>query len=257
MDILRREIDEIYKAQVLDACELDAERLEECLRRVGVMSEIDGACRVVTDASADTSYMFNGRTGSYLGIAGGSLLRQTIDSSDEDELYMRLHPRDLVEKRMLEYEFFKFVDSLPEDLKCSYKATCRIRIANNDGGYTWIDNSTRMLELSPCGKFWLILCSYAVSPYGAPGNGISPAIINELTGEVRSMSFAEKRATVLSAREKEILLLIGEGLMSKEIAVRLGISVNTVNRHRQNILEKLSVDTSIEALNAAQAMGVL
>ena len=56
---------------------------------------------------------------------------------------------------------------------------------------------------------------------------------------------------------KEILLLIGEGLMSKEIAVRLGISVNTVNRHRQNILEKLSVDTSIEALNAAQAMGVL
>ena len=45
--------------------------------------------------------------------------------------------------------------------------------------------------------------------------------------------------------------------MSKEIAVRLGISVNTVNRHRQNILEKLSVDTSIEALNAAQAMGVL
>lgn len=46
MDILRREIDEIYKAQVLDACELDAERLEECLHRVGVMSEIDGACRV-------------------------------------------------------------------------------------------------------------------------------------------------------------------------------------------------------------------
>ena len=35
--------------------------------------------------------------------------------------------------------------------------------------------------------------------------------------------------------------------MSKDIAQTLSISINTVNRHRQNILEKLQVNNSIEA----------
>ena len=48
-----------------------------------------------------------------------------------------------------------------------------------------------------------------------------------------------------------------KGLSSKEIAAALYISVNTVNRHRQNILEKLSVGNSIEACRAAELMKLL
>ena len=53
------------------------------------------------------------------------------------------------------------------------------------------------------------------------------------------------------------LHLIREGKASKQIAAILGISVNTVNRHRQNIIEKLSVGNSIEAITAATAMKLL
>lgn len=61
----------------------------------------------------------------------------------------------------------------------------------------------------------------------------------------------------LFQKEKEILGLIKKGMSSKNIAATLYISVNTVNRHRQNILEKLSVSYSIKACRAAKAMKLL
>eukprot|EP00825_Cyclidium_porcatum_P024122 TRINITY_DN26650_c0_g1_i2.p4 TRINITY_DN26650_c0_g1~~TRINITY_DN26650_c0_g1_i2.p4 ORF type:complete len:108 (+),score=15.68 TRINITY_DN26650_c0_g1_i2:196-519(+) len=61
---------------------------------------------------------------------------------------------------------------------------------------------------------------------------------------------------ILSDREKEILQLIDQGKMSKEIAPDLSISINTVNRHRQNILEKLHVGNSIEACRIAKVLNL-
>jgi DNA-binding NarL/FixJ family response regulator len=64
-------------------------------------------------------------------------------------------------------------------------------------------------------------------------------------------------SNLLTSREKEILLLIAKGEISKEIAHQLNISINTVNRHRQNILEKLNVNNSIEAVRTAEALDLL
>ncbi|MDE7136286.1 MAG: helix-turn-helix transcriptional regulator, partial [Muribaculaceae bacterium] len=86
---------------------------------------------------------------------------------------------------------------------------------------------------------------------------IAPRIINNRTGEIIVLSFGEKKKHVLTDREKEILLLIKDGNPSKKIADILGISIHTVNRHRQNIIEKLSVGNSIEAISAATSMGLL
>lgn len=47
--------------------------------------------------------------------------------------------------------------------------------------------------------------------------------------------------TTLSQREIEVLSLIAHGLMNKEIAQRLNISLTTVISHRKNIMEKLSI----------------
>ncbi len=48
---------------------------------------------------------------------------------------------------------------------------------------------------------------------------------------------------VLTARESEVVQLIAEGKISKEIADRLDISVNTVETHRTNIMRKLNIHT--------------
>jgi DNA-binding NarL/FixJ family response regulator len=52
---------------------------------------------------------------------------------------------------------------------------------------------------------------------------------------------------VLTAREREILVLAGEGLTNKEIARRLHIELPTVKSHMHNILEKLHVRSRTEA----------
>ena len=76
-------------------------------------------------------------------------------------------------------------------------------------------------------------------------------------GEVEMLFLLDEHRSILSEREKEILRCIRKGLSSKEIANFFCISVNTVNRHRQNILEKLSVGNSIEACRAAELMKLL
>ena len=50
---------------------------------------------------------------------------------------------------------------------------------------------------------------------------------------------------------------INNGLMSKEIAAELFISVNTVNRHRQNILMKLQATNSVEACRIAKSLNLI
>ena len=51
---------------------------------------------------------------------------------------------------------------------------------------------------------------------------------------------------VLSKREKEVLLLIVEGLNSKQIAERLFLSERTVSNHRANMLQKCKVNNTVE-----------
>ena len=46
----------------------------------------------------------------------------------------------------------------------------------------------------------------------------------------------------LSARERGVLTLIADGLVTKEIAWRLGVSAKTVEAHRRHIMEKVSME---------------
>jgi two-component system response regulator NreC len=61
----------------------------------------------------------------------------------------------------------------------------------------------------------------------------------------------------LTAREGEILLLIGEGHSDKEIARQLGISSHTVQSHRWNIMEKLNLHNRAELIKYAIRRGLI
>jgi DNA-binding NarL/FixJ family response regulator len=62
---------------------------------------------------------------------------------------------------------------------------------------------------------------------------------------------------VLTARELEVLKLIAEANTSKEIAEQLVISVKTVERHRQNILDKLGMRDRVELTRYAIRRGLI
>ncbi len=53
----------------------------------------------------------------------------------------------------------------------------------------------------------------------------------------------EAQSHELSPREAEVLKLVAQGLINKEIAERLNISVNTVLSHRKNLTAKLGIKT--------------
>jgi LuxR family transcriptional regulator, maltose regulon positive regulatory protein len=61
----------------------------------------------------------------------------------------------------------------------------------------------------------------------------------------------------LSAREGDILKLIGEGLSNKEIARNLAITPETVKSHVKHIFTKLNVDNRAQAVSRAQILGLV
>ncbi|HMH26042.1 MAG TPA: helix-turn-helix transcriptional regulator, partial [Gemmatimonadaceae bacterium] len=63
--------------------------------------------------------------------------------------------------------------------------------------------------------------------------------------------------TILSNREREILALLADGLVNKQIAARLGISPNTVKTHLELLFEKLGVTTRAEAVATGVKKGFL
>lgn len=83
-----------------------------------------------------------------------------------------------------------------------------------------------------CGRFFL-------------SAGITSIVLDDY---IKGPSRDPKSAySVLSAREREVLQLLAEGLRTKEISQKLSLSVKTVETHRKKIMEKLDI-TSIAGL---------
>ena len=64
-------------------------------------------------------------------------------------------------------------------------------------------------------------------------------------------------AEVLSAREREVMALIADGRSNRVIAAELGLSPKTVNRHVENIFDKLAVSSRAAAVAKALKTGVI
>lgn len=73
----------------------------------------------------------------------------------------------------------------------------------------------------------------------------------------RQPTSGELAGTTLSNREREILALLADGLVNKQIAARLGISTNTVKTHLELLFDKLGVTTRAEAVATGVKRGLL
>jgi DNA-binding NarL/FixJ family response regulator len=62
---------------------------------------------------------------------------------------------------------------------------------------------------------------------------------------------------VLTAREAEVLQLVAEGAANKRVAAELGISIKTVEKHRQHLMDKLGIHDTAGLTRHAIATGVI
>ena len=66
----------------------------------------------------------------------------------------------------------------------------------------------------------------------------------------------EELAATLTTREKEVMALVVEGLLNKQIAGRLGISEKTVKVHRGRVMEKMEAGSLAELVRLAGRLGI-
>lgn len=96
--------------------------------------------------------------------------------------------------------------------------------------------------------------------------GSTPQMLQRAVAEVHAgrTSFvvppgegAEGVGTGLTARERQVLTLVAEGLSSKEIAAELGIGARTVETHRERLMDKLDARNSVYLVRSAFARGLV
>ena len=83
------------------------------------------------------------------------------------------------------------------------------------------------------------------------GSPMSANIARKLVSSLQKKTEPAISSSLLSTRENEVLQLLSQGLLYKEISDKLGISTATVRQHIHKIYEKLHVQNRTEALNKA------
>jgi DNA-binding NarL/FixJ family response regulator len=88
----------------------------------------------------------------------------------------------------------------------------------------------------------------------AGGSYLEPRVTSKLIAEVSS---PHRSGPVLSAREKEVLRLVADGLPTKQISASLSITERTVKFHVNSIFRKLGADNRAQAVALAAQRGLL
>jgi len=170
-----------------------------------------------------------------------------IEPPQELNIENLVHPDDLEVVRRIDKKVWEFLDTLPEEEKLTYKYIYEMRVLDR-GKYVRMIYQTRLLAFKD--DNFLAMGMIDLAPEQSANTSVRFQIKNCLTDEVVPFVIESATDVLLTPREREILALAKEGMFSKEISEKLNISIHTVNRHRQNILEKLQVDNIIEAIRS-------
>ena len=172
---------------------------------------------------------------------------EDIQASDELNIEKLVHPDDLEVVRRIDKKVWEFLDTLPEEEKLTYKYIYEMRVLDR-GKYVRMIYQMRILAFKDDNFLGMGIIDLA--PEQSANISVRFQIKNCLTDEVVPFAIESATDALLTPREREVLALAKQGMFSKEISEKLNISIHTVNRHRQNILEKLQVDSMIEAIRS-------
>jgi DNA-binding NarL/FixJ family response regulator len=101
----------------------------------------------------------------------------------------------------------------------------------------------------------------AIREIAAGRNYFSPSIARRLpgaSGKPRDRAgLVKTNGRKLTAREFEVLQMVAEGSANKQIATDLGISIKTVEKHRQHLMDKLDIHETASLTRYAIATGII
>ena len=170
----------------------------------------------------------------------------------------RYHPADM---KVFNEQIFKdrlsILKTIPAEQHKNYIFSFNIRIKNGKGEYISLLQRNSFIESDDNGN---PLLSLGVLTNIDQFNDKSPVIqlvekVDPTSGDVevllKNTYYLHEEDKVFSKREKEILLWLGEGLTSKEIADKLFISEHTVINHKRSMHNKSNTQNSAALISFA------
>jgi len=176
-----------------------------------------------------------------------------------DCLMENIHPDDRPWFLNYENKTGEFLQTLPLEKLMKYKVRYDFRIRKNNGVYIRILNQAIVIEHDNYGQILRTLGVFTdithLKPEGKPilsfiGIEGEPSFIDVDVQKVFAVS-----NEFLTQREKQVLTLLIEGRLSKEIGEILHISKQTVDTHRKNMIAKNNLSNTAELVSNAIRKG--
>lgn len=173
------------------------------------------------------------------------------------EAYFALvHPEDAKSVRQC-FEYLRdWIKATPALHFKEYRFVFHYRVRTGGEQYAYVLDEKHAFE-NPYGRclhFTLVKNVTQTQPF----MHVKVEIHKRSRGDYRKVAEYQPRtvhARAITAREKEVLQCMQEGMTSKQIADKLSVSVCTVRNHRSNIFEKARAENVVQLLRYAQASG--
>ncbi len=238
-------------SQNIQAKHLDYQILENHIPFLDQLDKIGNSCITVFDVYKLKHVYISEKYTQTFGYQS-----EEMEEGDSEFFDAQQHPDDLALILETGTHFIQFINKVAQEEKKNYKLLVEYRRKNSKGDYLRVIEQFQHLEFDAIGNMWLSLCVLDISPDQDLDAPFRSRLLNFKTGETFVFP-PPKEENNLSLREKEVLELIAQGLISKQIADKLSISFHTVNTHRQRIIEKLNVTNTFEALRYAATYGLI
>ncbi len=154
---------------------------------------------------------------------------------------------------------FQFFSGIPAGNRGEYSITYDFHLIHRNKKPVLVNHHLTPLALDEQSNIWLALCLVTHSSNKLAGNiqitrkGSSEVFEYDLDAK----TWNEQKATKLTVKEREVLILAMKGFTTKEIAQKMGVTVVTIKFHRKNILQKFGVNNISEAVSHAANYNVL
>lgn len=252
-DNLNRIFFELFDQQPFIEEELNYAIFEEHRPQLQKLADLGNSLITVLDVYRKNHIFHSANFGAVLGYKP-----EEVAQYGEHFMNAKIHADDLMGITKNGLSGFKLLLKMSASEKMEFKLINEFRILNASNEYVRVIEQHQALELDNRGNLWLSLSILDISPNQDLHDGLKSQLLNFRTGQFVPLTMDDSAIKIqLTQRETEILKLVKEGLLSKEISGRLSISVHTVNTHRQRVLEKLGANNSMEAVIFSTRLGLV
>lgn len=203
----------------------------------------------------------------YMSESVKEVLGFTAEEMDVPTLMNNVHPEDQSWFLMFERKVIEFSQQLEPKHIPDYKYRFDFRMNKKHGGHVRILNQVVALEYDETGAVFRTFGVHTdithLKPEGRPilsfiGLNGQPSFIDVEVGEMEYKGVADLTGRLpdeLTSREKQVLILLISGMISKEIAEVLNIGKQTVESHRKNMMNKANARNTAELVAKAVRSG--